>query len=259
MTNATLRLLLSAVVVLLAACGQRPDLVRARQPDAVPAAVVPSAAPALLNSAVAKAADQKKARPVPEPTPTTVTQPSPEPRVAQHSEKKDAVVDERGDRRSRKGGDRAAQDARTERPAPDVTTADPAQRLWDRSFASVRVTENGQQKPLVEDSRLLVDPYKDPRQAVRFNGGCNTGGASVRITDERFLFGDDGGSSAAHCGNERMDQEQWLVDFMYSDPAWALSRDGRHLRLTSGATVIVFEEHPWPPPWEPYRSPAAPG
>ena len=55
-----------------------------------------------------------------------------------------------------------------------------------------------------------------------------------------------------------MKQEQCFVEFMYSDPQWDLSGEVAHLRLTSGDTLIVFEEHRWPPPWEAYRSPAAP-
>ena len=191
MANATLRLLLAGVVVLLAACGQRADVALARQQQqATTAASAPSEAPAVDGSAEPDVAAQKRTRrapapmpapmpartPVPASTPTTVT--SPQPLVAQPS--------------------RAPRNPPSEQAAPTDWPTDPAQRLWDRSFASVSVTVNGQQQPLVEDSRLLINPNTDPRQAVRFNGGATpavrpcgspptgscsarTGGAALRI------------------------------------------------------------------------------
>ena len=46
-----------------------------------------------------------------------------------------------------------------------------------------------------------------------------------------------------------MDQEQWFERLLGTDPQWRLSADGLRLILFNDRVRIVFEDHPWPPPW----------
>jgi heat shock protein HslJ len=122
--------------------------------------------------------------------------------------------------------------------------------LWDRSFASVEITRDGVTQAPADGARLLLNPYRHEGQGqLRTNGGCNTGGTSLRITAERFLVGDDGYASAALCEpEERMEQEYWFRRFLETDPQWSVSPAGL-LVLRNARATITFEEHHWPPPW----------
>jgi hypothetical protein len=139
-------------------------------------------------------------------------------------------------------------------PPRDDDDGEPAAHLWGRSFASVRIVEDGSRREHADGASVLVNPYRrDGKTFVRWNGGCNTGGASVTITATRFMVADDGSQSAAYCNPEsRMEQEEWFNDFMHGSPHWELA-DGI-LTLSHRDTVITFEERRWPPPWPPDRS-----
>lgn len=130
--------------------------------------------------------------------------------------------------------------------------SDPAAGLWERQYAAVRITRKGAPQPFADGARPLLNPFRDRDGGdnVRWNGGCNTAGASVTITQTRFEVGDDAASTSAYCEpRERMTQEAWFSRFMQRDPAWQASEDATYLRLSHGVVVIDFKEHPWPPPW----------
>lgn len=134
------------------------------------------------------------------------------------------------------------------RPRAPEQAKDPGARLWGRTWASVSVQRDGRPHELVDDSVLRIQAAREQdRQGIRYSAGCNTGGASLRITSDRLLVGDDGAASAMGCGDEMEAQEDWFFSFVHTSPHWSLAADGERLTLKTGDTVIVFEERAWPP------------
>lgn len=230
-----------AAVIALTGCGQRSDARTAVHSS--PAAAV-AAAPQTTAPAAAEAPSPTPA--VPDP-PSDAAQtaddgaasPSPGPAVAA------------GDGGGADAGSKpqAPRPRRDESPAPATPApSDPGSPLWGRTFASVRVTEDGRRKALVADTRLRVNPFRRSGEGqIRYSGDCNTAGASLTVTTTRFDVGEDGGSTAMGCPEDQQQQGDWFRQFVTSDPQWSLSKDQRFLKLTSGDIVILFEEHPWPP------------
>lgn len=119
-------------------------------------------------------------------------------------------------------------------------TADPGAALWERSFSATSVEVSGRPQPVEDGTELYVMPFRSHGNGgIRYHAGCNTGGASLRITADRFVVADDGAMSSAACSEPVMEQEQWYVDFIHTSPRWRLSADGTRLRLTSDDTVAV--------------------
>ena len=225
----------AAVVVVLAACGQRSGahVVAQLSPTAPPVAtaatpptIPPTVSPPPRTSGVSAGDPGRTAGP-PSPTP-------------------DAMAAASASERSPEPWDDAT---RQRQPAASPPAApDPGAPLWGRTFASVRVTEQGRQKALASGTRLRVNPFKrDGEGGIRYSGDCNVAGASLAVSPTRFDVGDDGASTAVGCPEDQQQQGEWFWRFVTSDPHWSLSKDHRFLELTSGDTVILFEEHPWPP------------
>ena len=122
---------------------------------------------------------------------------------------------------------------------PDPEPHDPGRRLADRGFASVRVTQDGRPRPLVEGTRIeIAFERRDTGDVVRWRSGCNISGGDLTVTQRRLLVDPTGGTLMG-CAEERHDQDGWVRAFFQSDPLWEL-RDGR-LRLEADDTVVVFE------------------
>lgn len=235
MTARRLVIALTAVALVAAGCGQRAGAhtsaasaeVGLSAPSAatdLPSEPVPASAPAVDARANEAAVAQAPVVPTAAPAPVERSEPTSATRQP---------VDLPTEQRT----------AFTAKPPPDPGTA-----LWNRTFASVRVTEDRARRPLAPGTRLRINPAVDRgTRLLRYGGSCNTGGASLRITSDRFVVADDGAMSSASCGAERDAQESWYVAFLHTSPSWRLSQDGTRLTLTSGDTVVVFEEHPWPP------------
>lgn len=120
---------------------------------------------------------------------------------------------------------------------PDEDEAEQApQDLWGRSFVSTAVTDDGQPRALVTDTRIVLS--FEERGVVRWNAGCNFFGAQSEITAESLLLTRIE-STAIGCRDELREQEDWVAGLFGSDPGWQLSDD--QLTLTSGATVIELE------------------
>jgi heat shock protein HslJ len=118
-------------------------------------------------------------------------------------------------------------------PAPDD--------LWGRTFVSVTVTERGEPRRLVTDTRIEVAFEKrEPAGVVRWDAGCNYFGSEVEITGDRLLVDESMEGTALLCPDELHDQDEWLGAFFSSDPKWQLT--DKRLTLTSGETVIEFEQ-----------------
>lgn len=111
--------------------------------------------------------------------------------------------------------------------------------LWGRTFISTVVTEDGEPRPLVPDTRIRVTfEEREERGVVRWEAGCNTFGGEVEIGAERLLVGEITGTEIG-CPDELHEQDNWLGGFLGSDPRWRSSDD--RLTLTSGDTVIELE------------------
>ncbi len=103
----------------------------------------------------------------------------------------------------------------------------------ERTFLSTAVTENGAPKPLVENTRISVRFHDDGR--VTANAGCNTLGGAGRLNQGKLVLGDMSMTEMG-CDGGRMEQDQWLAEFLTSDPAFVLA--GQQLTLTGGTTVL---------------------
>jgi hypothetical protein len=112
--------------------------------------------------------------------------------------------------------------------------------LWNREFDAVTATEGGQPRPFVPDSHVGLR-FERQRELAIWTGGCNLMGAKVNITPAQlFLIGQVSGT-AVGCRDELHEQDDWLTEFMRSDPFWEFERrvvTGDRLTLTSGDTVI---------------------
>src|SRR5689334_11260610 len=104
--------------------------------------------------------------------------------------------------------------------------------LWGRTFLSTTVTEKGQDRPLVPDTRLTLT-FQDGN--VSAHAGCNhmTGGVDVdgeRLVVERLA------ATRMACDAPLMEQDAWLAEFLSDGPTWRL--DGDDLVLSTGDTEI---------------------
>jgi heat shock protein HslJ len=107
--------------------------------------------------------------------------------------------------------------------------------LTGRTFLSAAITEGGQDRDLVEGTRISLDFTTDGQ--VSANAGCNHLFGDVTITSERLEVGPMGGTEMG-CDPQRHAQDEWLMDLLQSSPAWLL--DGDRLTLTAADTEIVL-------------------
>ena len=238
MTRLSLAVVLAAA--LLVGCGQRPGIhltsagavqatvapsLAAPTPTATPASAPPSTPSPVAQTAAPEATPDSQPAPVAQPATETPSEADSEPRSAPRA----------------KAGD----DDPTEQAAPP---SDPGERLWERSFAATRVTEGGDERPIVDGTTLRLQPFRaNGESTLRYSGDCNTGGSPLTITEWRFVVANSGESSAAGCPEDETAQGDWYRAFLMSDPAWQLTPNGERLTLTQGDTTIVFEPRPWPP------------
>jgi heat shock protein HslJ len=112
--------------------------------------------------------------------------------------------------------------------------------LWGRTFLSVAVTQGGEPRPLVPDTRIkLTFENREAGGVVRWVAGCNILGSEVEITAERLRTGEVAGTNQG-CSHELHEQDDWLADFFRSDPYWDLSNPS--LTLAAGETTIELRD-----------------
>jgi heat shock protein HslJ len=120
---------------------------------------------------------------------------------------------------------------------PGEGTAQPEQAdLSGTSFVSTKVTESGEPRPLVADTRIEATFEQG---AVRWEAGCNSFGADVEITADHLLLTEIVATEAG-CAGELQQQDSWLMVFFQADPRWELWGD--RLTLSSGATIIELKK-----------------
>lgn len=118
----------------------------------------------------------------------------------------------------------------------------PGPTLDGTEWLSIAVTEDGADRPLVDGTRIRLS-FTDGQLGA--SAGCNTMGGAYRLEGGRLVF-EGGGMTEMGCDDERHAQDDWLFGFLGSQPS--LAQDGDKLTLTSGATVITFQDRETPEP-----------
>jgi heat shock protein HslJ len=107
--------------------------------------------------------------------------------------------------------------------------------IWGRAFLSESVTEDSAPRLLVDGTRIRLS-FGDDWQ-ITASAGCNTLGGAVDITAERIDVGDLSTTDMG-CDPALHAQDEWLADFLASDPGFTL--DGDRLVLHDDGTSINF-------------------
>jgi heat shock protein HslJ len=102
-----------------------------------------------------------------------------------------------------------------------------------RTFLSSSVVEGGVSRPLVEGTRIRLEFADGDLSAY---AGCNYLELGNARQEGGRLVADQTSFTEMGCGREREAQDDWLADFLTSEPTVRL--DGDSLRLTSEHTTI---------------------
>jgi heat shock protein HslJ len=102
-----------------------------------------------------------------------------------------------------------------------------------RTFLSTSVTEGGDSRPLIEGTTIRLEFAGG---GLRVHAGCNHIGFSEARQEGDRLVTDQMSFTEMGCGRERADQDEWLANFLTSEPTMRL--DGDSLWLTSQDTTI---------------------
>ncbi|MFD7157786.1 META domain-containing protein [Kribbella sp. NPDC059898] len=102
-----------------------------------------------------------------------------------------------------------------------------------KTYLSVRVTVDGVERPFVLGTRLWLQVRKDGLLAAR--AGCNEFNGLIMLDDGVLLF-ERGIVTQMNCGDELNAQDEWIAEFLTSEPAWVV--DGDVLTFTSGSTTL---------------------
>jgi heat shock protein HslJ len=112
--------------------------------------------------------------------------------------------------------------------------------LADQSFASTLVTVSGEARPLASKQPIEVGfPRRKGEMSITWDAGCNSFGARLQVRQPRLLIDRIAGTEML-CDPALMDQEELIVEFFDSDPAWKLS--GVRLSLSNDNTEIELSE-----------------
>jgi heat shock protein HslJ len=103
-----------------------------------------------------------------------------------------------------------------------------------RTYLSSDITQDGEPRPLVDGTQVRL-AFADGQ--ITANAGCNTIGGTYRVEDGRLLF-EGGGMTEMGCDPALHDQDEWVSEFLGSNPELGL--DGSDLTLTSGGIVMAF-------------------
>jgi heat shock protein HslJ len=114
---------------------------------------------------------------------------------------------------------------------PGMTRA-PSGSLDGRTFASVSVTQDGKNKPLVSGTRIQLMFAVANMTA---SAGCNTSSGDYHIDGGKLIVGSMA-TSAMGCPQNLGEQDNWLWALLASHPEVQLH--GNSLNLTSGNTTV---------------------
>ena len=124
---------------------------------------------------------------------------------------------------------------------PSEAPKDPGAALWDRSFVSTAVVEDGQPRPMVRNKPLTLR-FEERADGVvaAWQSACNTTGGDVVATATHLAITDLMGT-AMGCEEQALEQDDWINDFFRADPRWEL--DGDRLTLAAGDVVIRLRDN----------------
>jgi len=117
----------------------------------------------------------------------------------------------------------------------DNADTSPAAGLDGTAFVSTSVEEDGESLGLAPDTRITV-AFADGRLSA--NTGCNTINGGYQIEDGQLVVDEQLATTEMACDQERMDQDQWFIDFLTASPA--LTQTGEELTLATATTTINF-------------------
>ena len=124
---------------------------------------------------------------------------------------------------------------------PSEAPKDPGAALWDRSFVSTAVVENGRPRPLVRDEPLTLRFGKRAKRAgAAWQSACNWVSGPVTAARTHLDFAPSE-QTAMGCPDEAHQQDEWFNDFFRADPRWEL--DGDRLTLAAGDVVIRLRDN----------------
>ena len=131
-------------------------------------------------------------------------------------------------------------DTETAPPAEETPTSEVPDRaaldiadLVERTFVSVGVSEDDEDRPLVDGTEIeLSFPDGD---TIAWTAGCNQFSAEVQVSDDSFDVGSAQGTLIG-CEPEYQEQDDWLNEIQVAGPAAEL--DGDELTLSSEGSVI---------------------
>lgn len=132
-----------------------------------------------------------------------------------------------------------------------ATTAQVDQRPndpWGRDFLSTAVTEKGQSRQLVGETRIRLSFTDDGRLVA--NAGCNTMSGQAEVRDDTLVVADLA-TTEMGCDPDRHAQDEWLAGFLISRPKVTLA--GSELTLTSDTTEIRLQDREVADPDRPLR------
>jgi heat shock protein HslJ len=115
-------------------------------------------------------------------------------------------------------------------------TSAPVQPLDGTEWLSMAVTDDGVDRPLVDGTQVRL-AFADAQLSA--SAGCNTMSGTYGIENGRLVV-DGAAMTEMGCDEERHAQDDWLFGFLGSEPE--IQQDGVKLTLTSGATVITFQD-----------------
>jgi heat shock protein HslJ len=111
--------------------------------------------------------------------------------------------------------------------------------LWGRGFVSTAVTEGGEPRPLVPDTRITMEfAGRQDHGRLSWRAGCNLFGGELEATPDTLRI-EVGPSTMMGCPPRLQEQDEWLARFLESAPGWRLRDDA--LTLTSGEAAIELE------------------
>ncbi|WP_317496392.1 META domain-containing protein [Haloechinothrix sp. LS1_15] len=106
----------------------------------------------------------------------------------------------------------------------------------DRAYESTEVTRDGEPHELVPGTKIQL---RFDHGEVGAHAGCNQLTGQAELRDDRLVIPDIGGTMMA-CEDELMAQEEWVSEFLTSEPVMSL--DGETLVLEGDDTTIEFVE-----------------
>jgi len=117
---------------------------------------------------------------------------------------------------------------------PSPSDGDDPGTIDGRTFLSSDLTQDGEPRPLVAGTQVRL-AFADGQVTV--NAGCNTIGGTYRVEDGQLLF--EGGSmTEMGCDPALHDQDEWVGEFLGSDPELGLN--GADLTLSAGGVVMTL-------------------